>query len=49
MAHFNTKSIKVPNLTILSIVMALLKGLKDKHFKQSFSKRSLKTIIELRL
>lgn len=47
-AKFNEQSIGMSNLTIPSIVTALIKGLKDEHFIISLSKNASKTIADLR-
>lgn len=46
---FNKECIRVEDLIVFSVIMALLKGTRNRHFKRSLSKSRPKTLTELRL
>lgn len=49
MAQLGEKCIRVEDFTVSLAIMALLRGIKDKYFKKSFSKSWPKTMADLQL
>lgn len=49
MARFNEECVEVEDLTVSSVIMALLRGTKDEYFKRSLTKSGPKAMVDLRL